>query len=141
MEIFRNFPEKYEIFWTNFPPHITRWDGLPGSIRGFIYINVLQWLNTHCLLLSRYWARGPNRAEGFLSFQFFNSAGVREFAISCKVVNWFNAVCFSYRTKPFIAQNNFRIMKLLLQITMMTRKISNSLFKFFTFMIVLIKQV
>src|SRR6218665_2043346 len=23
MEIFRNFPEKYEIFWTNFPPHIT----------------------------------------------------------------------------------------------------------------------
>src|SRR6218665_3345006 len=23
MEIFRNFPEKYEIFRTNFPPHIT----------------------------------------------------------------------------------------------------------------------
>jgi len=24
MEIFRNFPEKYEIFWTNFLPHITK---------------------------------------------------------------------------------------------------------------------
>src|SRR6218665_2136105 len=25
MEIFRNFPEKYEIFRTNFPPHITNY--------------------------------------------------------------------------------------------------------------------
>ena len=31
MEIFRNFPEKYEIFWTNFPPHITS-NNTPGVI-------------------------------------------------------------------------------------------------------------
>src|SRR6218665_2339564 len=33
-------------------------------------------------------ARGLNR-EGFSSLQFFNSAGVREFSISCKVVTRF----------------------------------------------------
>src|SRR6218665_3151358 len=38
------------------------------------------------LLLPRYKARGPSRIESFSNLQFFNSAGVREFAISCKPV-------------------------------------------------------
>jgi len=50
---------------------------------------VTQGLKTRCLLLSRYLARGPNRKEGFLSLQFFDSASVREFAINCKVVTRF----------------------------------------------------
>jgi len=45
--------------------------------------NVTQGLKTGRLLLLRYWARGPNRREGFSSLQFFNSAGVCEFAICC----------------------------------------------------------
>src|SRR6218665_2588883 len=32
MEIFRNFPEKYEIFRTNFPPHITTWRNRIGGL-------------------------------------------------------------------------------------------------------------
>src|SRR6218665_2085575 len=39
------------------------------------------------LSLPRYFARARNRREGFSSFQFFNSGGVHEFAISCKVPN------------------------------------------------------
>jgi len=31
----------------------------------------------------------PHMREGFLRFQFFNSAGVREFAKTCKVVTRF----------------------------------------------------
>jgi len=41
------------------------------------------------LSLPRYWARGPTRRQRFSSLQFFNSAGVHEFAISCKVVTRF----------------------------------------------------
>jgi len=39
MEIFRNFPEKYEIFWTNFPPHITsgHWGACLTQVVGHIY--------------------------------------------------------------------------------------------------------
>ena len=47
---------------------------------------VTQGLKTRRLSLPRYWARGQNRREGFSSLQFFNSTGVRKFAISCKVV-------------------------------------------------------
>jgi len=36
--------------------------------------------------VASYRARGLNKREVFSSFQFFNSADVREFAISCKVV-------------------------------------------------------
>ena len=50
---------------------------------------VTQGLKTHRLSLPRYWARGLNRWVGFSSLQFFNSAAVREFALSCKVVTRF----------------------------------------------------
>ena len=46
---------------------------------------VRQGLKTHRLSLPRYWARDPNRREGFSSLQFFNSPGPCEFAITCKV--------------------------------------------------------
>jgi len=42
---------------------------------------VTQGLKTRHLSLPRYWARGPNRREGFSSLQFFNSAGVPEFVL------------------------------------------------------------
>jgi len=35
------------------------------------WTNVMQGLKTHHFSLSRYWTRGPNRREGFSSFQFF----------------------------------------------------------------------
>jgi len=45
---------------------------------------------TRRLSLPRYWARDPNRRDGFSSLQFFNSpGGVCEFAITCKVVTRF----------------------------------------------------
>ena len=48
-----------------------------------------QGLKTRHLLLPRFRARGANRREGFSSLQFFNSAGVCEFAISYKVITQF----------------------------------------------------
>jgi len=43
-------------------------------------------LKTRRLSLPIHQARGQNRREGFSGVQFFNSAGVHEFAITCKVV-------------------------------------------------------
>jgi len=52
-------------------------------------VYVTQGLKTRRLSLPRFWARGPNRRQRFSSLQFFNSAGVREFAVSCKVLTRF----------------------------------------------------
>jgi len=54
-----------------------------------LYIYVTQGLKNRRLLLPSYWARDPNKRKGFSSLQFFNSPGVREFAITCKVVTRF----------------------------------------------------
>jgi len=42
---------------------------------------VTQGPKTRSLSLPRYWVRGRNRRERFSSLQFFNSAGVHEFAL------------------------------------------------------------
>ena len=66
------------------------WISIPIICLSFIYECFYSYVTqTRRLSLPRYWARGLNRGQEFPSLQFFNSAGVREFAISCKVVAWF----------------------------------------------------
>jgi len=56
------------------------WINLWAELNGIVFkntgTNVMQGLKTCRLSLPRYWARGPNRREGFSSLQFFNSAVV-----------------------------------------------------------------
>jgi len=42
-----------------------------------------------CQVFKQMEQSGQNRKDGFSSLQFFNSAGVHEFAIPCKVVTRF----------------------------------------------------
>jgi len=71
------------------------WVYLSCRVSKFDHISaVMPGLETRRLSLPRYWARGPNRREGFSSLQFFNSAGVREFVINSKVVTRFNCRLF-----------------------------------------------
>ena len=62
MEIFRNFPEKYEIFRTNFLPHITIYRNIhPGKP------------SIPCLHINAFECRAPNQQRSIYGFHQLSS--------------------------------------------------------------------
>src|SRR6218665_1489945 len=56
MEIFLNFPEKYEIFRKNFPPHITKHTYIHTNIHTYIHTHIHTFYKYLCLII-RFWSR------------------------------------------------------------------------------------